>query len=316
MVTKKQMQEAETERQAAAKEKMTAKSWLILIFGILGAGIVRAVSVHVFVVPNNFAPGGITGLASILEYVTTNSGHPINAGYFLVIFNVPLLIIAWIFLGKRFACVSGIAIILSSLLMVLTEKFLPSFKFQASQTGIDRVLAAIAGGILGGAGIAIMLKIGGSCGGTDIVATIIQRKNSATNVAWFIFMLDSTVVLASGFVYHRAEHFLVPILLSFVEMFVSSKVAETILQGFKSALKFEIITNHPEELSHDIMEILHRGVTAVPAKGMYTGEERAMLICVLRKRQLSQFRNILKKYPDSFAYMSGTSEVVGRGFNS
>ncbi len=307
MVTKKQMVAAENERELVVKEKMTAKSWLILIFGILVASIVRAISIHIFVVPNNFAPGGVTGLSSILEYIT----HW-NAGYFLVACNVPLIVIAWIFIGKRFACVSGIAIVLSSVLMIVTEKLMPNLKFEAVESG-ERILAAIAGGILGGVGISIMLKIGGSSGGTDIIATIIQRKNSATNVAWFIFMLDSTVVLASAFVYDNP---MVPILLSFVEMFVSSKVVETILQGFKSALKFEIITNHPEELSQDILHILHRGVTSIPAKGMYTGEERAMLICVLRKRQLSQFRLILKKYPDSFAYMSGTSEVVGRGFNS
>lgn len=307
MVTKKQLENAENERELVKKEKMNAKSWLVLIFGIIIAGIVRAISVHVFVVPNDFAPGGITGLASILEYIT---GW--NAGWFLVAFNVPLVIIGWIFVGKRFALVSATSIMLSSVLMILTEKFLPSFRFQATVLGGDRIMAAVAGGILGGIGIAIMLKIGGSCGGTDIIATIIQRKNSATNVAWFIFILDSTVVLASAFVYDNP---LVPIMLSFVEMFVSSKVVETILQGFKSALKFEIITNHPEELSQAIIIALHRGVTCVSAKGMYTGEERAMLICVLRKRQLSQFRDILKQYPDSFAYMSGTSEVVGRGFN-
>ena len=306
MVTKKQMRAAEAERELAQSEKHTAKKWLLLIFGILASGTLRATGIYAFVVPNDFAPGGVTGIASMLEY-----GTGFNAGYFLAAINVPLIIIAFIFIGKRFAIISGIAILLSSGLMILFEAIGVPTCAAADPNGADRILFAVAGGILGGCGSAIIFKLGGSSGGTDIIATLIQKKYSATNVAWFIFMLDSTVVLASGFVYDNP---LVPILLAFVEMFASSKVCETILQGFKSALKFEIITSAPDELSQDIITKLHRGVTMVKANGMYTGEDRAMLICVLRKRQLSQFRAILKQYPDSFAYIGGTSEVCGRGF--
>ncbi|MCI8458357.1 MAG: YitT family protein [Clostridia bacterium] len=309
MVTKKQMQAAETERALIAEKKSTAKDWLVLIAGILVAGLLRAVSIYSFVVPNNFAPGGVTGIASMLEYKL----H-INAGYFLLGINVPLLIIAFIFIGKRFAITSGIAIVLSSALMVLFEK-VDFYTFSTANTGADQLLAAIAGGILGGAGIAILLKLGGSSGGTDILAVLIQKKHSGTNVAWFIFMIDSIVVFASAFIYDNP---IVPILLSLVEMFVSSKVNETILQGFKSAIKFEIVTGaeSADELAKDIMQKLHRGVTMLPAKGMYTGVDRAMLVCILRKRQMSNFRDILKKYPNTFAYVSGTSEVVGQGFKN
>lgn len=214
-------------------------------------------------------------------------------------------------MNKKFAIMSGGAILLSSGLMVLFKYIGFPTCAAANPTDADRILYAIAGGIVGGTGGAIILKLGGSSGGTDIIASLIQKKYSATNVSWFIFLLDSTVVLASAAVYDNP---IVPILLSFVEMFASAKVTETILQGFKSALKFEIITSRPDELSHEIIEKLHRGVTMVSAKGMYTGADKAMLICVLRKRQLSQFRMILRQYPDAFAYISGTSEVMGRGF--
>lgn len=307
MVSQKQMKSAETERQLIASEKMTVKRWITVILGLMVAAVIRAVAVYSFIVPNNFAPGGVTGIASILEYKL----H-VNAGYFLLAMNVPLLVIAFIFIGKRFAACSGVSIVLSSVLMVLFEKLhFPTFSSAA--TGADQILPAIAGGILGGAGIAIMLKLGGSSGGTDIIATLVQKRYSATNIAWFIFLIDSTVVLASAFIY---ENPLVPILLSFVEMFASGKVTETILQGFKSAIKFEIITDKPEELSSEIFAKLHRGVTMLPAKGMYTGEDRAMLICILRKRQMSAFREVLKKFPGAFAYVSGTSEVMGTGFKN
>lgn len=306
MTTKKQLTEAENERAARKDEKKTAKTIVFLILGVLASGIIRAVGIYCFIVPNEFAPGGVTGAASMLEYVTGWS-----SGWFLAMFNVPLVILAFIFMNKRFAIMSGAAILISSGLMVLFKYIgFPTFA-AANPTDADRILYAIAGGIVGGAGGAIILKLGGSSGGTDIIASIIQKKYSATNVSWFIFALDSTVVLASAAVYDNP---IVPILLSFVEMFASAKVTETILQGFKSALKFEIITSNPEGLSQDIMSKLHRGVTMIQAKGMYTGEDKAMLVCVLRKRQLSQFRAILKQYPDAFAYISGTSEVMGKGF--
>lgn len=302
MVTKKEMEEAEIIRQTH-HGKQTAKSILLTIVAVLFASVVRAISIHSFVVPNNFAPGGITGLASIFEYKT----H-INAGYFLVAFNVPLIIVAFIFVNKRFAFISTSSIVLSSVLMVIFEKV--NFPvFDSAAKGADQVLPALAGGILGGTGIAVMLKIGGSCGGTDILATIIQRRHSVANVAWFIFVMDSTVVVASAFIYPNS---MVPVLLSLVEMFASSKIAETILQGFKSAVKFEVITDHPEELSAEIIERTHRGVTLLEAKGMYTGEKRALLVCIVSKRQMSVFRDILKKYPESFAYIGSTSEVVGK----
>ncbi|MDE7394547.1 MAG: YitT family protein [Clostridiales bacterium] len=302
MVTKKELEEADIIRKTS-NGKQTAKSVLIAILGVLCAGVIRAISVYSFVVPNNFAPGGVTGLASILEYKT----H-INAGYFLAIFNVPLMIVAFIFINKRFVFISTSFVIFSSALMVLFEKInFPVFDATAKAT--DQVLPALAGGILGGTGIAIMLKIGGSCGGTDIIATIIQRKQSAANVPTFIFMMDSTVVIASAFIYPNS---IVPVLVSFVEMFASSRTAETILQGFKSAIKFEVITDKPEELAKAIFDKLRRGVTMLEAKGMYTGEKRALLVCIISKRQMSKFREVLKQFPDSFAYVGSTSEVVGK----
>ena len=173
-------------------------------------------------------------------------------------------------------------------------------------------LSACASGVLGGIGLSIMLKIGGTTGGTDIIATYIQKKFSATHVSWFIYGLDAIVVFASAFVYKDG---LTPILLSLVEMFCLSMMSDTISSGFKSAIKFEIITHDPEKLSDELITKLRRGVTCVPAKGMYSGKEQSLLICVIRKRQLSDFYDILKNYPDTFAYISSTSEVMGLGFS-
>lgn len=287
-------------------KKDSVKKWSLWCAAILLSSIVRAIGIHSFIIPNNFAPGGVTGLAAILEYLTG-----INAGLWLFVANIPLLIVAFIFVRKSFAFKTTLALLLSSAFLYLLQ-FMRFPTLVGQNTG-DRILFALAGGLLGGFGIAILLKVGGSSGGTDIIATIIQRKLSATNVAWFIFALDSTVVIASFFVY---DFSIIPVLLAFVEMFASSKVIEMILQGLKAAIKFEVVTSNPEELSQEIISKINRGVTMCEVKGMYTHENKGLLICIVRKRQVSQFRAILKNYPDSFAYISSTSEVMGMGFNN
>lgn len=305
------MENIKTKKAKKVQKTISAKAArikriLFIICGIIAAAFIRSMSIHSFIVPNDFAPGGITGLSAIGEYL-----FGINAGYILFVLNIPLIIIAAIFINKKFALITGCSIGLSSALLVLWEKV--GFPVLKAASSGDQILPALAGGLLGGLGIAIMFKVGGSSGGTDIIATLINRKFSGTNVAWFIFGLDATVVVGSIFVYQNG---LVPVLLSFVSMFASSKAVETILQGFKSAVKFEVITNCPDEMSAEIIEKTHRGVTMTRAEGMFTHEHKAILICIVRKRQVSQFREILKHYPDSFAFFSSTSDVVGKGFSS
>lgn len=286
-------------------------NFAIVPLAILVSAFIRAICVTVFILPYNFAPGGATGIGTMIEYASTEwFDSKFSAGYVMLIVNTPLLIFAFFKIDKGFAIKSGICIIVYSLLIVLMQNL--GWDKVISYVNGEPVLSACASGVLGGIGLTIMLKIGGSTGGTDIIATFIQRKFSATHVSWFIYGLDALVVFASAFVYQDG---LTPILLSLVEMFCLSMMSDTISSGFKSALKFEIITHEPEKVSNDLISKLHRGVTCVPAKGMYSGKEQSMLICVIRKRQLSDFYEILRSYPDTFAYVTSTSEVMGLGFS-
>lgn len=282
----------------AAQVRGQIVMWILLLL----SGMLRAVSIHSFINPNHFAPGGVTGVATMLNYST---GW--NAGIFLFAFNIPLLIVAFFFISKMFTLKTGVSLAVSSLALMLFEK-IDFFTYTD-----ERILAAVAGGLLGGAGLAVLFKTGGSSGGTDIIATIIQRKYKAAGVSWFIFALDSVVVIASFFVY---DFQLSPVLLAFVEMFVSARACDFILNGFKSAVKFEVITTHADEISAEILAKLHRGVTKVEVTGMYSHDEKALLICIVRRRQIAQFQKIIRAYPDTFAYTTSTSEVFGRGFQS
>ncbi|MCI9518406.1 MAG: YitT family protein [Clostridia bacterium] len=294
--------QAVTAAAAPAKKKPKLRQYSFMGLAILLSGVLRAISVHCFIIPNNFAPGGVTGIATMLQKAT---GW--NSGIFMFAINLPLLVGAFFLINKRFAITTFIGILLQSGFLMLLEYW------KMPQYADSAILAAIAGGVVGGAGIGLMLKIGGSSGGTDVIATFIYKHFSFTNVSWFIFILDSVVVFVSFFVYNNA---LTPVLLALVEMFCSAKANETILYGFKTALKFEIITSSPEELSKELMQKLHRGVTAIKAKGMYTGSDKTMLVCIVRRRQVSAFQKILAKYPDTFGYISTTNEVMGRGFIS
>lgn len=294
--------QAVTAAAAPAKKKPKLRQYSFMALAILLSGVLRAISVHCFIIPNNFAPGGVTGIATMLQKAT---GW--NSGIFMFAINLPLLVGAFFLINKRFAITTFIGILLQSGFLMLLEYW------KMPQYADSAILAAIAGGVVGGAGIGLMLKIGGSSGGTDVIATFIYKHFSFTNVSWFIFILDSVVVFVSFFVYNNA---LTPVLLALVEMFCSAKANETILYGFKTALKFEIITSSPEELSKELMQKLHRGVTAIKAKGMYTGSDKTMLVCIVRRRQVSAFQKILAKYPDTFGYISTTNEVMGRGFIS
>ena len=277
-------------------------NFVIVPFVILLSGIIRTVCVEVFTLPYDFAPGGSTGIAAMVEYKTGFS-----AAWTTLIVNAPLLILAFFLISKDFAIKTGAAIGVASAGMLVFEKL----DLKVYENG-EPVLAALPAGCLGGVALAMMLKINGSTGGTDIVAMFIQKKFSATNVAWFIYMLDAIVVFVSAFIY---ENGLTPVLMSLVEMFCLASMSDVITSGLKTALKFEIITRQPEEISKELIEKLGRGVTCIDVTGMYSHDDKFLIVCVIRKRQLTEFNKILKKYPDTFAYITSASEVVGLGFS-
>ena len=280
------------------------------------AGI-RALSIHYFIAPNNFAPGGVTGIAVMVQYLTNNT---VNSAYIIVALNIPLSILAYKYLSKTFALISVIDIALTSVFLLVFDLALPkSFVYTEYP-----ILAAVAGGVISGGSLAIMFKIGGSTGGTDIVAALIQKKHNATNVAWFILAIDVVIALVSGVVFMipiggnpAAGSPITPVLLAICAMFTTSKVSATVSHGLAAASKCEIITDRPEELAKIIMEKMGRGVTFISAKGMHTGTEKGILIVIIRNRQMSAFKQLLKECAkDSFAYVMQTSEVLGRGFTS
>ena len=292
--------------------KKRSHLWRMLLsaaLAILSSGIVRALAIYIFVTPNEFAPGGINGIAVLLEAVTR-----VNSGYYLIALNVPLFFVAFFLLGKSEAIISTLSMLLTSGLLIVFD-YIPGMNEIRYAPEYNAILASIAGGVLLGLALAIMLRSCGTSGGTTVLASLVNKKFRNLSVSAMTSAFDACVVFASFFVYHQGEPFtakLDPVLLALISLLVTSKICDFVLQGFKVAYRFEIITDRAEELAKEIMERTHHGVTELNATGMYSHEGRALLVCVIRKRQIGELQRILRRYPGTFASFSPVSEVYGK----
>ena len=292
--------------------KKRSHLWRMLLsaaLAILSSGIVRALAIYIFVTPNEFAPGGINGIAVLLEAVTR-----VNSGYYLIALNVPLFFVAFFLLGKSEAIISTLSMLLTSGLLIVFD-YIPGMNEIRYAPEYNAILASIAGGVLLGLALAIMLRSCGTSGGTTVLASLVNKKFRNLSVSAMTSAFDACVVFASFFVYHQGEPFtakLDPVLLALISLLVTSKICDFVLQGFKVAYRFEIITERAEELAKEIMERTHHGVTEMSATGMYSHEGRALLVCVIRKRQIGELQRILRRYPGTFASFSPVSEVYGK----
>jgi uncharacterized membrane-anchored protein YitT (DUF2179 family) len=285
------------------------------LFCLLISSLLISISSYALIAPNHFTTGGVSGLAVLLNIATNDV---IKQSWIVLGVNAPLIILSFFYVKKRFAIITTLHILFQTAWLMVLELLFPDFKI-AFETGGERIFAALAGGICIGAAIALAFKIGGSTGGTDIIAVMIQKKVAASSIAWMIFILNCMVIGASFFVFFDSQVALavniLPIMLAIFEAYIESKINDSLTNGFQSAIEFRIITDKPTELSYAIMHELGRGVTALPATGMYTLENHTMLVCVIGKRQIGALRRIMKHTdPDSFAVMSSVSQVVGLGF--
>ena len=283
---------------------MNNRSSAILSYLILaGCAALSALSYHIFVLQNSFAPSGLNGLATMLQYVCG-----FRIGYLNLIVNIPLLVVAYFRLNRAFALRTGVYTIVFSAAILLLEKVDLSRFAYVTDNGTSTSLAPVAAGAIGGLLSALALKNGGSTGGTDIVAALVRKKKPYLNLVWMIFALNIIVAGISYFVYgYKIE----PVLLCIIYCFIIGRFSDRLLQGGKEAVKFEVITNQAEALSQRLIHDLRHSVTVVPATGMYSHTGKQVVLCVVNKHQVVDFQNILRKFPGSFAYISTVRETMG-----
>ena len=304
------------EKTESAQSK--ALFWMRSLLYTVFASFLIAFAARCLIAPNHFTIGGIAGIAILIDF-STNGVIPQSLTS--ICLNLPLLILAFFFVKKRFAILSAVNIVLQSLWLLMFEQVFPDFLIAFEGGEAEKIFAAIAAGLCIGTAIVFALKAGGSTGGGDILAVMIQRKVGATSIAWIIFSINVSVITASLFVFYNPEqaiaYNLLPIMLSAFESYIESKTNEGLTNGFQSAREFRIITDKPEEMAKALMKELSRGVTAIPATGMYTKYTHTMILCVVSRRQVATLKRIMKSIdPDSFAVMSNVSQVLGLGFYS
>jgi uncharacterized membrane-anchored protein YitT (DUF2179 family) len=296
---------------------------------LLVLAFIRAIFTHIFIIPNGFAPGGLSGLSSIIyNAVLPFNAHlaetVFNPGVTTFVLNIPLMIAAFVVLNRRFAFNTLLVVaVYSAFMSLFTAVRFP--QYTASDSGI-MLLASIAGGAGNGIGLGMMLRMNMSLGGTDIIGKIIYKHNSSTDVQWWIFACDCLIVAASGglgFIGLDLNQsatvimtaILSPILYSFISLVVTSEVADIIQSGFLSSVVFNIVTEHPDAIASQITSRTGRGVTVVKGVGYYTGNEHNVLICVVRKKQINTLKAIINTAdPQSFVFITKAREVNGNGF--
>lgn len=270
---------------------------------IVASALILSLSYYLFVFSNDFAPSGLPGFFTLLQYL-----FDLNVGYLTFLINVPLVIATYLLVGREYALKSAAFTIVFSSMLVLWE-YAPLERFvYYTENGTSTIMAPVAGGVVSGFCYGIVMRRNGSTGGTDLVAALVNRYRPEYNLLWIIFSINAAVAACSYFVYGFQFE---PVIMCLVYCFLTSKVSDMMLKGFKEAVKFEIITDHPEELAAALRTKLYHGVTEIAAKGSFSRMDKTLLICVVNKREIVKFQRILQDFPDAFAYMTPVRETMG-----
>ncbi len=281
-------------------QKRTVRQWIVMYLKILIGSALYAAGFQFFLYPNAIATGGVTGVAMIINYF---SGF--SVGIMTLIFNVPLFLFSW----KKF----GLGFILASLAgTVLSSVMVDLFAMIPLEVTHEPLLGAIYGGIIKGLGLGIVYHTGATTGGVDIVAKFLRRKYQHINFSTFILGLDTAVIVAFAVLFRRYDSAMYAIIC----MFIASKVIDLVLYGAVNSKVCYIITDKSEEIKDGIVNDLHRGVTFLHGEGAWSGQEKHVILCVIKQSQIVELKHLVGAVDDrAFVIVSDSREVFGNGFS-
>ncbi len=269
-----------------------------IIYYIVG-GSIYSVAVTTFLSVNEISPGGVTGIATFLNYLFD---LPIGAMVFVI--NIPLFIIAFIKFGKGFIIKTAVATAVTSVLLDSLVLILPSPK-------IDLILASIFGGTLMGLGVSIIMLRGSSTGGVEIIAKLFAVRFPYISIGRLMLVLDFSVVIISALVYKNIQS----ALYSTVALYACSKIMDLVLYGADKGKVIYIISDKAQEIVCDILNKIGRGVSLLDIRGGYTGQNRVMIMCTVRRSEVHEVYSVVRLYDGSaFIIVSEAGEILGEGF--
>lgn len=279
------------------KEK--AKEFALdLLYTVAGAAIL-AVGVSCFVGPAQIAPGGVSGLSILVNFLTDLPVGAVNLA-----FNIPLILLAWKFLGRRFTLRTLVTVLIQSVLMDVITLWIPVY------TG-ERIMAALFGGVASGVGLALVFMRGSTTGGTDIVSRLLQLRYRHLSIGRLLFLVDVVVLLLSVAVFRNIEAGLY----GMIAIFASGKVLDNILYGLDTGKVLLVVSGKNQEIAARIMETLKRGVTFLHGSGAWSGTERQVLLCAVRAQQCYRVEEIVRGVDkEAFVIVLEATEIAGEGF--
>jgi uncharacterized membrane-anchored protein YitT (DUF2179 family) len=263
--------------------------------------IIFALSVNVFTAPNNIAPGGMTGISTMINYVL---GLPI--GMTGLVLNLPIFIWAIVSIGYKLVGKTIFATVIMSIAIDLFGKILPAY------TG-EKMLAAIFGGILEGIGLSLVFMGGGTTGGTDLVAMILRKKFRHLSMGKIMMGIDLAIIVTSALIYSSIESALYAV----IAIFVSTRLIDAILYGVDTGtgkLLF-IISEKSDEIAQDILNDMERGVTVLKSRGAYSGKDGNVLLCAVSRYEVVKIKDIIRfNDKEAFIIIGDAGEISGEGF--
>ena len=277
------------------------KTLTYLVIALMAA--VSALNYQMFIFPNSFAPAGLNGICTMIQHL---SG--ISVGYMSLLINIPLAVWVYLKVSRTMALRSMVYVGVSSVMLVIFNGMDMSAIAYATENGTSTILGPLVAGIVYGAMYSILVRGSATSGGTDFIAAIIHKYHPEKSMFWIIFTLNIVVAGLSFFVY---DFKIEPVIMCTMYCFTSSTLTDKMSRSGRAAVRFEIITDYPQEISDAIITNLHHSATLVPGRGMFRGKDVSVLICVVNKSQMARLADIVRQYPNTFAVMSSVNEVMG-----
>ncbi|CUH91911.1 YitT family protein [Herbinix luporum] len=286
-------------RKARNSKVDNLRNYMTIVVG----SVIMAVAVNLIFEPLGLVTGGLAGLAIVVKELTKfiwEGGLPV--WIFTVITNIPLFLVSIKLLGIK----AMFSVSLGTITYVLALAVIPIYDFQFN----DMLLAAVVGGAITGVGLGMVFSVSASTGGTDLLATLIQRFNRHMSVPTILTIVDGTIIILGALVFGIGNA-----LYAIIAVFITAKVSDGLLEGLKFAKMAYIISDEYDKIAQEIMTSLDRGVTGLSSTGMYSNKERKMLFCVVSKKEIVKITEIAKKIdPNSFVIVNDVREVMGEGF--
>lgn len=291
------------------------KVWKDYMWIVMGS-FLTAAAINVFLVPYKIAPGGVSGIATVVFYLSEGK-FPI--GITMLVLNIPLFILGMRFIGKKFFIRTLVSTLLLSFIIDTMEPYTRYFvehflvKMESAPFSPDLLLYAIFGGGLSGVGLGVVFRSGATTGGTDLAARVLHHFMPNFSMGQLLLLVDTSVIIFAAISFNSFKLGLYAIL----TLYISSKVIDAILEGVNFAKAVFIISDNSNEIAKRIFKELDRGVTGLHGTGMFTGMEKNVLLCVLHGRQMPVLKEIVCSIDEkAFVILADIREVLGEGFKS